>query len=175
MFSSTTFDPGLFGGGPTNLTENAAASITAAFRPAVYPKAAEIELSLENDSWVGIDGTLRFLRPDGTDCLASATYVTGSPTNDFSSIAPGEFTTNSDYGTAADPRTGLHWSDSAGAGGLKIFYKPAEPEAVSAVELALQNEGGYGIPTPRIFLDGVEEVVSDLLGDATLRKTTVLY
>lgn len=144
------------------------ASITAA-----YPKAAEIELSLENTTWIGIDGILRFLRPDGTDSLAAASFVRGSPTNDFDSISPGEFTTNSDY-TSADPRSGLHWSDSISSG-LKIFYKPTEPEAVAAVELKVGLEGSYGIPTPRIFLDGVEEAASDLLGDVTLRKTTLLY
>lgn len=174
VIASTTFDPGLFTGGPTTSTDNAAASFTAAFRPATYPKAAEIELSLENPSWVGIDGVLRFLRPDGTDALASATWVPGSPTNGFDSISPGEFTTNSDY-NSVDPRTGLHWSDSASSGGIKIFFKPAETEAFAAVELKIRNEGTYGIPTPRIFLDGVEENVSGLLGDATLRKTTILY
>lgn len=174
VIASNTFDPGLFTGGPTTSTDNAAASFTAAFRPATYPKAAEIELSLENNTWVGIDGVLRFLRPDGTDALASATFVPGSPTNGFDSISLGEFTTNSDYNTV-DPRSGVHWSDSNSSNGLKVFYKPAEPQAIAAVELKVRLEATYGIPTPRVFLDGTEENVSDLLGDATLRKTTVLY
>ena len=135
-----------------------------------YPQHDAIEIEIINASSWALAHEVMIVDGSDVDQFATLTAVNGNPSNTFASITAGQFTTDSDYngGTsnatlnngdpdinvAGDVVGTVHWSDSAGAGGLTVFAEWSSEFGLKEIYLCVLGGGVYNTDvTDIVFKD----------------------
>lgn len=148
-----------------------------------YPQVDAIEIEIINASSWALAHEVMIMDGSDVDQFASLTAVNGSPANNFSSITAGQYTTDSDYSGAttnatlkdgspdisssSSPVGNVHWSDSAGAGGLTVFVEFTSAFGLKEIYLCVLGGGVYNTDvTDIVFKDESGTVITPISSPA---------